>query len=430
MPDVMLTRDADQVKASTATSMTIAQARSAFPILSQRIDGKPLTYLDSAASAQKPSVVLDGMALMGASAYANVHRGLHHLSNVATERYESARERVRDFLGAERNAEIVFTKNATEAINLVASSYLAPIIKAGDEIVVSELEHHSNLVPWVFLQERYGAVLKWARVTSDGRLPLSHIESEITDRTRLIAITQMSNVLGTCVDVRSVCDLARARGIVSVIDGSQGAVHLDVNVRDMGCDFYVCTAHKLYGPSGIGMLYGRYEHLSSMRPFLGGGEMIDTVSQDGVTYARPPHRFEAGTPPILEAHGLHLALDFIGSIGKGAIRVHETDLWRYALERLRELDHFQIIGDVGGKALPDDRSSIISFVHDRAHAHDIAMIVDQDGVALRAGTHCAMPLLARFGLTASCRMSLGLYNVREDVDRMIDSLKKVNRLLG
>src|SRR4249919_2712145 len=325
-------------------SYDVAKIRTDFPALALKVYGKPLVYLDNAASAQKPQVVLDRLNQAYTSEYANVHRGLHYLANAATEAYEGAREKVRAFLNAARPEEIIFTRNATEAINLVAYTFGRERIKAGDEIVLSIMEHHSNIVPWHFLRERQGAVLKWAPVDDEGNFLIDEFEKLLGPRTKLVAITQMSNALGTVVPVKEVVKLAHARRIPVLIDGAQGAVHLDVDVRDIGCDFYVFTGHKLYGPTGIGALYGKYEHLAAMPPFNGGGEMIRDVFEDNVTYGDPPHKFEAGTPSIVQAIGLGAAIDYVNSIGKPRIRAHETGLAAYAHGRLRDINSLRIIG--------------------------------------------------------------------------------------
>ncbi len=410
--------------AVTATGYDVARVREDFPILSLQVHGKPLTYLDNGASAQKPRQVLDRMQEVYTAEYANVHRGLHYLANAATEAYEGGRERVARFLNARRHEEIVFTRNATEAINLVAATFGASRIQPGDEIVLSIMEHHANVVPWHFLREKLGAVIKWVPVDDNGAFHLEDFEAALSERTKMVAITQMSNVLGTVVPVKDVVRIVHARGIPVLVDGAQGAVHLDVDVQDLDCDFYVITGHKLYGPTGIGALYAKYELLEQMPPFNGGGEMIREVRQDTITYGDPPHRFEAGTPPIVEAAGLGAALDYITSIGKDRIRAHEEDLLHYAQERLGEMNSIRIIGNAPGKG------AIISFEMQGAHAHDVATLIDMDGVAVRAGTHCAMPLLERFGVTATCRASFGLYNTREDVDRFIAALKKAQNLFG
>jgi cysteine desulfurase / selenocysteine lyase len=396
--------------------------RREFPALGLQVYGKPLVYLDNAASAQKPKAVLNALMKAYTEEYANVHRGLHHLANAATEAYEGARTRVAKFLNASNSGEIVFTKNATEAINLVAQSFGGPHIGEGDEIVLTIMEHHSNIVPWHFHRERRGAVIKWVPVTDRGEFRIEDFEAAITPRSKMVAITQMSNVLGTSVPVKEVCKLAHAHGAYVLVDGSQGAVHLPTDVRDIDCDFYVFTGHKVYGPSGIGALYGKREHLEAMPPYQGGGEMIETVTMDAVTYNSPPHRFEAGTPPIAEAAALTAALDYMDRIGKERIRVHEDSLRRYAEERLKPMNSIRIIGEAGGKG------PIVSFTMEGAHAHDVATILDRSGIAVRAGTHCAEPLLARFGVTATCRASFGLYNTRAEVDALAEALQKAERL--
>jgi cysteine desulfurase/selenocysteine lyase len=403
----------------------VDRIRADFPALGMQVYGKPLVYLDNAASAQKPTAVLDRIQKAYTLEYANVHRGLHYLANAATEGYENARESVRAFLGASRSEEIIFTRNATEAVNLVAYTFGRDRIKQpGDEIVLSIMEHHSNIVPWNFLRERHGAVIKWAPVDEDGNFLLDEFEKLLTPRTKMVALTQMSNALGTIVPVKEAVRLAHARGIPVLIDGAQGAVHLDVDVKDIDCDFYVCTGHKLYGPSGIGALYGKYEHLVAMRPFNGGGEMIREVFEDRVTYGDPPHKFEAGTPPIVQAIGLGAAIDYINGIGKARIRAHELDLVRYAHERLGEINSLRIVGKA------KDKGAIVSFEMKGAHPHDVATVIDRAGVAVRAGTHCVMPLLARYGLTATCRASFGLYNTRAEVDALASALIKAQSVFA
>jgi cysteine desulfurase/selenocysteine lyase len=396
----------------------VNRIREDFPILALPVYGKPLIYLDNAASAQKPRAVLDRLEHVYTAEYANVHRGLHYLANAATEAYEDARAKVAAFLNASRKEEIIFTRNATEAINLVAYTFGQERIKAGDEIVLSIMEHHSNIVPWHFLRERQGAVIKWAPIDDEGNFLIDEFEKLLTPRTRLVAITHMSNMLGTVVPVKKVVALAHARGIPVLIDGSQGAVHLDVDVVDIGCDFYVFTGHKLYGPTGIGVLYGKHEHLLAMRPFNGGGEMIREVFEDRITYGEPPHKFEAGTPPIVQAIGLGAAVDYVGSIGKARIRAHETELVKYAHQRLREINSLRLFGHAR------EKGSIVSFEMRGAHPHDVATIIDRSGVAVRAGTHCVMPLLARFGVSATCRASFALYNTKPEVDRLAEALIK------
>jgi cysteine desulfurase / selenocysteine lyase len=406
-------------------SYDVGRIRADFPILSLQVHGKPLVYLDNAASAQKPKAVLDRIHQAYTTEYANVHRGLHYLANAATEGYEGAREKVRAFLNAERAEEIIFTRGATEAVNLVAYTFGREQIKApGDEIVLSIMEHHANIVPWGFLRERYGAVLKYAPVDDDGNFLIDEFEKLLTDRTRMVAITQMSNVLGTTVPVKEVTRIAHARGIPVLVDGAQGSVHLDIDVRDIDCDFYVITGHKLYGPSGIGALYGKHKHLAAMAPFNGGGEMIREVFQDRITYGDPPHRFEAGTPAIVPAIGLGAALDYIQSVGKERIRAHEKALLDYATDRMREINSLRIIGNA------KDKGAIVSFEMKGAHAHDFATIIDRSGIAVRAGTHCAMPLLERFGVTATCRASFALYNTCEEVDCLVQALVKAQEFFA
>ena len=405
-------------------SYDVASIRADFPALALKIYGKPLVYLDNAASAQKPKAVLDRLQKAYTEQYANVHRGLHYLANEATEAYESARESVRVFLNAGRKEEIVFTRNATEAINLVAYTFGRERIKAGDEIVLSIMEHHSNIVPWHFLRERQGAVIKWAPIDEDGNFLLDEFEKLLTPRTKIVAITHMSNALGTVVPVKEVVKLAHARGIAVLVDGAQAAVHLDVDVRDIGCDFYVFTGHKLYGPTGIGALYGKYEHLAAMPPFNGGGEMIHEVFEDHITYGEPPHKFEAGTPAIAQAIGLGAAIDYVNSVGKARIRAHEGTLVKYAHERLGQINSLRIIGKA------PEKGPIVSFEMKGAHPHDVATIIDRAGVAVRAGTHCVMPLLARYGLTATCRASFGMYNTKDEVDTLAASLVKAQEFFA
>jgi cysteine desulfurase/selenocysteine lyase len=404
--------------ALTNGTYDVNRIRADFPILATQVYGKPLVYLDNAASAQKPRAVLDRLDRAYTAQYANVHRGLHYLANEATEAYEGAREKVAAFLNAARKEEIIFTRNATEAINLVAYTFGRERIKAGDEIVLSIMEHHSNIVPWHFLRERQGAVIKWAPVDDEGHFLVDEFEKLIGPRTKLVAITHMSNMLGTRVPVKEVTRIAHAHGVPVLIDGAQAAVHVDVDVRDIDCDFYAFTGHKIYGPTGIGVLYGKYAHLAAMPPFNGGGEMIREVFEDRVTYGDPPHKFEAGTPSIVQAIGLGAALDYVASVGKARIRGHEEGLMRYAHDRLREINSLRIFGTT------KDKGPIVSFEMKGAHPHDVATIIDRSGVAVRAGTHCVMPLLARFGVTASCRASFAMYNTQAEVDCLAQALLK------
>tara|TARA_A100001391_G_scaffold163023_2_gene122279 strand:- start:3557 stop:4774 length:1218 start_codon:yes stop_codon:yes gene_type:complete len=396
----------------------LAAARADFPILEEEIHGKRLVYLDSGASAQKPVQVLERMDHAYRHEYANVHRGLHTLANRATEAFEGAREKVRAFLNAGRVEEIVFTRSTTEAINLVASSFAGPRIGEGDEIVISIAEHHSNIVPWHFHRERKGAVIKWVDVADDGSFDLDAFAATLTDRTRIVAITHMSNVLGTINPAKQIVEIAHARGIPVLIDGSQAAVHTRVDVQEIGADFYVFTGHKLYGPTGVGVLYGKYDLLAEMQPFLGGGEMIEEVSVDAVTYNAPPHRFEAGTPPIVQAIGLGAAIDYVETLGRDAIAAHEHEVAAYAGEQLSRINSLRMIGTAAGKG------GIFSFMLENAHAHDVSTILDRYGVAVRAGTHCAMPLLQRFGVTSTCRASFALYNGKDDVDALVEAVEK------
>ena len=408
----------------SANGYDVETIRRDFPILSREVYGKPLVYLDNGASAQKPQAVIDAVTKAYSSEYANVHRGLHYLSNTATDNYEAARESVRKFLNAGSVDEVIFTRSTTEAINLVAYSLGLDGIGEGDEIVLSIMEHHSNIVPWHFLRERKGAVLKWAPVHDDGSFDFEAFEALLSDRTRLIAITHMSNVLGTVVPVADVIRAAHARGIKVLIDGSQAAVHMPVDVHALDADFYCFTGHKVYGPSGIGVLYGKKDLLAKMPPFLGGGEMIRDVTMDIVTYAEPPHRFEAGTPPIVQAIGLGAALEYMESVGREKIAAHEESLRAYAHQRLGAMNSIRIFGDAPGKG------AIVSFEMQGAHAHDVATVLDREGVAVRAGTHCAQPLLDRFGVTSTCRASFGLYNTVEEIDVLAGALEKAQRMFA
>ena len=406
-------------------SYDVDAVRRDFPILARKVHGKPLVYLDNGASAQKPQVVLDAMARAYGEEYANVHRGLHYLSNVATEKYEAVRETVRRFLGARHEEEIVLTTGSTMGINLVSYAWAAPRLEPGDEIVLSVMEHHANIVPWHFLRERQGAVLKWVDVEADGSLDPERVIAAIGPRTKLVAITHMSNVLGTVVDVKAIAAAARERGVAVLADGSQAAVHMPVDVADLGVDFYVVTGHKLYGPTGSGALYVRRERYAEMRPFLGGGDMIRDVAKDHVTYADPPLKFEAGTPGIVPAIGLGAAIDYVEALGMDNIAAHEARLRDYARERLRGLNWLDIQGDAPGKG------AIFSFtLRGPAHAHDISTVVDRKGVAVRAGHHCAQPLMTYLGVSATCRASFGLYNTPGEVDVLVDALETCHELFG
>ena len=402
----------------------VHKVRGDFPILSRQVNGKPLVYLDNGASAQKPQVVIDAVTRAYSHEYANVHRGLHYLSNLATENYEAARGKIARFLNAAAD-HIVFTTGTTEAINLVSYAWAAPRLQAGDEIVLSVMEHHANIVPWHFLRERQGVVLKWVEVDANGDLDPDAVLAAVGPKTRLIAITHMSNVLGTVVDVAAICRGARAKGVPVLVDGSQAAVHMPVDVQAIGCDFYAITGHKLYGPSGSGAIFIHPDRLAEMRPFLGGGDMIREVTRDTVTWNDPPMKFEAGTPGIVQQIGLGVALDYLTSLGMADIAAHERTLRDYARARLDGLNWVQVQGNSATKG------AIFSFtLKGAAHAHDISTVLDKRGIAVRAGTHCAMPLLAQFGLTATCRASFGLYNTVEEVDALVLALELCHELFS
>ncbi|MDV7269812.1 cysteine desulfurase [Thioclava sp. A2] len=403
----------------------VEKIRADFPILSRKVNGKPLVYLDNGASAQKPRVVIDAMTRMYEEEYSNVHRGLHFLSNVATEKYEGVRQIVQRFLNAPNESDIVFTTGSTEGINLVSYAWAAPRLQPGDEIVLSILEHHANIVPWHFLRERQGVVLKWVECEADGSLPPEKVIEAIGPKTRLVAITQMSNVTGTRVDVKAITQAAHAQGVPVLVDGSQGAVHGPVDVADIGCDFYAITGHKLYGPSGSGAIYIRPERQAEMRPFLGGGDMIDTVTRDAVTYNTPPMRFEAGTPGIVQQIGMGVALDYLMGIGMDNIAAHEADLAAYAQSRFEGLNWLHVQGTAAGKG------AIFSLtVEGGAHAHDISTILDKRGIAVRAGTHCAMPLMQHMGVSATARASFAMYNTRAEVDALVSGLELCHEFFG
>ncbi len=403
----------------------VNEIRKDFPILSREVYGKPLVYLDNGASAQKPQVVIDAVVRGYSEEYANVHRGLHYLSNIATDKYEAVRGIVQKFLGAEREEEILFTSGSTEGLNLVSYGWAVPNLKAGDEIILSVMEHHANIVPWHFLRERMGVVLKWVDIAEDGSLDPQAVIDAISPRTKMVAITHMSNVLGTVVDVKTIIAAAHEKGVVVCVDGSQSTVHMPVNVADLDADFYVITGHKLYGPSGSGAIYIKSERQAEMRPFMGGGDMIDEVTKDNVTYNTPPHKFEAGTPAIIQIIGMGVALEYMMDIGMENIAAHEATLFTYANARLRGLNYINIQGNAPGKG------AIFSLtMNGAAHAHDISTIVDRKGVAIRAGNHCAQPLMQHLGVTATVRASFGMYNTVEEVDVLIDALETCHELLG
>ncbi len=398
----------------------VERVRADFPILFREVYGKPLVYLDNGASAQKPQSVIDVMNYAHTMEYANVHRGLHYLSNTATQKFEDARETVRRFLNAPSTDEIIFTRNSTEAINLVAQSFGGLRIKPGDEIVISILEHHSNIVPWHFHRERNGAVLKWAPISDNGDFLLDEFVKLLGPRTRMVALTQMSNALGTVVPIKEVVRICHERDIPVLVDGSQSAVHMPVDVKDLDCDFFVFTGHKVYGPTGIGVLYAKRAHLDAMPPYQGGGEMIEYVAQDRITYAKTPHKFEAGTPAIVQAIGLGAALNYMMQVGRDRIAAHEEQLKVYAHQRLADLNWLKVYGHAR------EKGAIVSFTMDGLHPHDISTIIDRSGVAVRAGHHCAQPLMERLGVTATCRASFAMYNTRAEVDALAEALIKAH----
>ena len=399
--------------------------RADFPILSREVNGKPLVYLDNGASAQKPQVVIDAITRGYAEEYANVHRGLHYLSNISTERYEAVRGIIARFIGAGSENEIILNSGTTEGINMVSYAWAAPRMEAGDEIVLSVMEHHANIVPWHFLRERQGVSLKWVDVDATGALDADKVIAAIGPKTKLIAITQLSNVLGTHVDVKRICDAARDKGVAVLVDGSQGAVHAPVNVAEMGCDFYAITGHKLYGPSGSGAIYVKKERMDEMRPFMGGGDMIRDVSKEVITYNTGPMKFEAGTPGIVQTIGLGAALEYLMELGMDNVAAHEAELAKYAREKLTGLNWLGLQGTT------PDKAAIFSFTMEgAAHAHDISTILDKKGVAVRAGHHCAQPLMQHMGVNATCRASFGLYNTKDEVDVLVDALELAHNLLG
>jgi len=390
--------------------------RADFPILAREVHGKPLIYLDSAASAQKPKAVIEAMTQAMEHSYANVHRGLHTLANETTDAYEAVRGKVAAFLGSEPS-EIVYTKGGTEAINLVAAG-LGASLRAGDEIVLTQMEHHANIVPWHFLRERKGVVLKFAPVTDEGALDLEAFQRLLGPRTRMVAVSHMSNVLGTINPVEDIARMAHEAGALVLVDGCQGVVHKPVDVKALDCDFYVFSGHKLYGPTGIGVLYGRAERLAALPPYQGGGEMIGVVTEEAITYADPPHRFEAGTPPILEVIGLGAAIDWLSKLDRIAVARHEHRLYERVREGLAGANWLKVIGEA------PDKGAILAFTMEGAHAHDVAQILDRYGVAVRAGTHCAEPLMRRFGVTSSARASFALYNTEAEADAFVEALTK------
>ena len=403
----------------------VTQIRKDFPILAREVNGKPLVYLDNGASSQKPDVVIDAVTRAYRDEYANVHRGLHYLSNLATEKYESVRGIVAKFLNAADESEIILNTGTTEGINMVAYGWAMEHIKQGDNIVLSVMEHHANIVPWHFLRERLGIELKWVSIDDEGNLDPQTAFDAIDKKTKLVAITHMSNVLGTIVDVKTICHEAQSLGVATLIDGSQGAVHMPVDVQDIGCDFYPITGHKLCGPSGSGAIYVKAERMLEMRPFLGGGDMIKEVHKDTIIYNEPPMKFEAGTPGIVQTIGFGVALNYMMNIGLKNIAEYEAELKDYALKRLTALNWLKLQGQ------PIDKGAIFSFTMDNAgHAHDISTILDKKGVAVRAGQHCAGPLMDHIGITASCRASFAFYNTQSEVDTLVEALQLANDLFG
>ncbi|WP_422073279.1 cysteine desulfurase [Tranquillimonas rosea] len=403
----------------------VDRIRADFPILGREVNGKPLVYLDNGASAQKPTAVIDAMTRAYSEEYANVHRGLHTLSTIATEKYEGVRETIARFLGAGNSEEIVMNSGTTEGINLVAYGWAMPRMEPGDEIVLSVMEHHANIVPWHFLRERQGVVLKWVETDSTGALDPQKVIDAIGPRTKLVAVSQLSNVLGTKVDVKAITEAAHARDVPVLVDGSQAAVHMPVDVSDIGCDFYAITGHKLYGPSGSGAIYIRKERMAEMRPFIGGGDMIKEVHRDEITWADPPMKFEAGTPGIVQQIGLGVALDYMMDVGMDSIAAHEDSLRDYAVDRLNGLNWLQQQGTTPNKA------AIFSFTLDgAAHAHDISTVLDKKGVAVRAGHHCCGPLMDHLGVTATCRASFGMYNTKAEIDVLVDALELCHELFA
>ena len=403
----------------------VEKIRADFPILSREVNGKPLVYLDNGASAQKPQVVIDAVTRGYAEEYANVHRGLHYLSNLATDKYEAVRGTIAKFLNAKSEDEIVLNSGTTEGINMVAYGWAMPRMEAGDEIVLSVMEHHANIVPWHFLRERQGVVIKWVDVDATGALDPQAVIDAIGPKTKLVAITQCSNVLGTMVDVKTITQAAHEKGVAVLVDGSQGSVHAPVDVQDIGCDFYAITGHKLYGPSGSGAIYCKAERMAEMRPFIGGGDMIKEVSKEAVIYNDPPMKFEAGTPGIVQTIGLGVALDYMMDLGMENIAAHEAMLRDYAVQKLGGLNWLQVQGTTA------DKAAIFSFTLDgAAHAHDISTILDKKGVAVRAGHHCAGPLMDHLGVSATCRASFGLYNTTQEIDVLVDALELAHELFA
>ncbi len=409
---------------SAATRYDVERVRRDFPILDRQVNGKPLVYLDNAASTQKPTAVIEAVRDYYATHNANIHRGVHRLSQEATAAFEAARATMARFVGAEQSEEIIFTRGTTESINLVAFSYGRANVKAGDEIVVTEMEHHSNIIPWQLLCEQVGAVLKPAPIDDTGDLILDELESLLTERTKIVAVGHVSNALGTINPIARIAEMAHAVGAVLVVDGAQATPHATVDVRALGADFYACSGHKMYGPTGIGVLYGRRELLDAMPPYQGGGEMIRTVSFEGSTWAEVPHKFEAGTPNIAGAIGLAAAADYLESLGREAIAAHELDLMAYGTAHLEAIPGVHMIGTAR------EKTAVLSFVFESAHPHDIGTILDNEGVAVRTGHHCAQPVMKHFGVPATARASLGVYNTHEEIDALVAAMGKVRELFA
>jgi cysteine desulfurase/selenocysteine lyase len=402
----------------------VEAVRADFPILGRTVYDKPLVYLDNGASAQKPKAVIEAVRFCYEEQYANVHRGAHYLSGATTDAFENARVKIARFINAETDDEIIFTHNATEAINLVASSYGRAHLKAGDEVVISEMEHHANIVPWQMLREEIGIVQKIAPITDEGALDMDAFKALLGPKTKLVAITHCSNVLGTVTPVKEIVALAHAAGAKAMIDGAQGIVHGAVDVRDIGADFYAFTGHKLYGPSGIGVLHGKMDVLETMPPYQGGGDMIDRVTFEKTTFKHPPHRFEAGTPPIVQAIGLGAAIDYVSSFGVETIAAHEHEVLAYANERLADIDGFRFVGTAAGKG------PIVSFLVEGLHPLDVATVIDREGVAVRVGHHCAEPLMDRLGIEGTLRASIGMYNTKAEIDVLARAVEKAKAKLG
>ena len=403
----------------------VDEIRKDFPILSRTVNNKPLVYLDNGSSAQKPKAVIDAITKAYSEEYSNVHRGLHTLSNISTDNYEAVRGKIQGFLGAEHPEEIIFNSGATEGINMISYAWASPNLRAGDEIILSIMEHHANIIPWHFLRERQGIIIKWVETDADGALDAQAVIDAITTKTKLIAITQMSNVLGTVVDVKAICTAAREKGVAVLVDGSQSSVHMPINVSDMGCDFFVITGHKLYGPSSSGAIYIRKDRQDEMQHFMGGGDMIKIVERDFVSYNVSPFKFEAGTPGIVQMIGLGAAIDYMQSVGLENIAEHETKLRNYAVEKLSKLNWLNVYGNTATKG------AIFSFTLEGAgHPHDISTIIDQRGIAVRAGHHCAQPLMDHLGVSSTARASLAMYNTTEEIDKLVDALSFCYEILS